>query len=757
MLGSPRNFLISCALMLGSCTNSAVETSFHITAKRPDGSPIALASVKLDGDIVGETNAFGTLQISKSLPTSNDHTITISVDDPTYYYSPYSQKFRLDDRSSKTIEILAVMYLAPKPKMPSRIQTKELPNSNISTLARSTASATTDTTPYPPLVELGLHHLDGAYDSITTENRAAMNRVLFNVHVYSGHAPIANAEVTWSNNKMDIATCLTNDRGRCALWTDTKLLGNSSILVRKVGFESSLKEIHPEENQNIRFNLRPGQTVDLRIFTSHPKSDVPADGVNISLGRDLVTSSNKCGFATLPIKLQERPLILTATHQNQEFMVRISEKNALADVVNLRLPLDLDSLKPDYVAFNVHTPTAHEINIDETTLRSILDAIHTETSARRPKHLTVSAERLASGEIGILPILENTGRSIKLSITMLDAEAGTVISEQIDGVALSPNDINTAVRKILTRLDARRSYHGVVTGSDSDGLVIWMDSHRSRPGDTIVIKTRNETLQATVSKVRSNQITAKIQGRELASETWQILGAIAQTEPLEPAPIRQILEFLPSLRPRAPELISLDAATKHLTENNPQQALKVLESMTDHSPKTEILKLHFSAQAYLQLGDITRAVATLYSALPLAIQNNMEIPEQIIATNLNRLKTELIPQMREDMDLTNALNELEAENHELLKQLLHHSQDFGPDFDAIKVTLTYSNILINQKRAVASDDRVTLSKLPNTWRELETTLSGLKLRDDQLLGLKQSIAANRANTELGRSHSKVKL
>jgi hypothetical protein len=60
-----------CAFFLIGCTEKSAATRIHVTAKRPDGSTIALATVRIDGEAVGETNAFGTLSLSKDLRTEH--------------------------------------------------------------------------------------------------------------------------------------------------------------------------------------------------------------------------------------------------------------------------------------------------------------------------------------------------------------------------------------------------------------------------------------------------------------------------------------------------------------------------------------------------------------------------------------------------------------------------------------------------------------------------------------------------------------
>jgi len=738
----PKNSLtVLCALFCVACTETTTNTSIHVTAKRPDGSAVPLATVQIDGEIVGETNAFGTLQLSKNLNTKGDHIISVSVDDPTYYYSPHSEKFRADSRRDNRIDISAVMYLVPKPKnlMTQKLKHSPVPLEQTKTISSELqASGASLAETALPLIDLNLGHFDSPEEPLPEKVTAITDQAIFNVHVYSGHAPISNAKVTWASHSSQVSTCMTNDRGRCALWKDKKLVGSGTILVQKKGFESSLKEILPDENQNIRFNLKSGSTVDLRVFSAHPNADDPADGVSIVVGRDMVTKSNKSGFIIFPAS-QHDPKILTLKYQGLEIPVVIPSTTADEEITVLRLPNNSDSFKPNYVIYNVHTPKIQDISISAEALENIIDAIKNETTASRTVLLTARPDQLKLGDIGILPVLENTGKGMKRSISLLDKDLGTVISEQADGIELSTDGIAIAVKRLLTDLNARQSAYGVVIGTDRNALVIAMDAKKTTPGDKVTVETRDQSFVGSVTKIINNKVHVISSEISLPTDAWRLLGARTVTQPKQPASITEFQEFLPSLTPRSPDLLSIDTALKHLTENNPQQALKSLESLNDRSPVHTILRNHQAAQAHLLLGDTSRAVACLYSAISAAVEHDLKVPAFLSAVNLNRLKAELLPDISSDRSLADALQEIKTENQYLLSQIDIIRSDLGP----IKATLDYTRILISQKLAKATADNAALSKIPDSWNELEKSLSAQKLSTMQLQGLKQSIAKSR--------------
>ena len=735
----PKKILpIICAFIFIACTETTATTSIHVTAKRPDGSAIPLAKVQIDGETLGETNAFGTLQVSKDLNTDDEHRITVSLEDLTYYYSPHSEKFRIDSRDDNRINISAVMYLAPKPK--NLVAQKLSPSSAPSREAQpilSTRESSNASLPVTsmPLIDLNLGHFAGREISAPEKSQTIADQAIFNVHVYSGHAPIANAKVIWASHASHVSTCMTNDRGRCALWKDKKLVDSGTIVVRKNGFESSLKEILPDENQNIRFNLKSGSTIDLRVFSAHPTLDEPSEGVSVIVGKDTVAKSNKSGFVVVPAR-QHDPKTLILRYQDLEIPVVIPSNVAEEEITILRLPNDKATFNPNYVIHNVHTPRSQDISISAEALHNIVDAIHNESAAGKSENLTARPDQLKQGEIGIIPILENTGKGMKLSISMLDKDLGTVISEQAEGIELSTNGIATAVKRLITDLKTRQPAYGMVIGTDRDNLVIAMDARKTKSGDKITVETRDQTFAGTITKVQNNRINAKINEISLPADAWQLLGARTVTQPKQPAAISQFLEFLTTLTPRAPDLISIDMALKHLAENNPRQALKSLEAVPDSSPVHSILRYHQAAQAHLLLGDTTRAVACLYSGISTAVEHELQGPAYMMTVNLNRLKAELLPDISSDKILADTLREIKTENQQLLNQI----NLVSPDHRLIKATLDYTNLLISQKLAKATDDHAALSVIPKSWDELERGLSVQNLSATQLQGLKNSIA-----------------
>jgi hypothetical protein len=740
-----------CAFFLISCTETSATTRIHVTAKRPDGSTIALAAVRIDGETVGETNAFGTLELSKDLRTDIDHTISVSVDDSNYYYSPHSQSFRVDDRGDNQIAISAVMYLAPKPK---RLNSKELenqPTKSTDVQLTTTVSAQEHLTTPMPLIELKARHFKSIKSTANAKTSPA-DQTLFNVHVYSGHAPIANAEVTWTSPSSSASTCMTNDRGRCVLWKDKSLANAGNLLVRKTGFESNLREILPEDNQNIRFNLKSGFTADMRILGAHPRLDEPAEGVEVILGKDLAATSNKSGFVIAPTR-QHSPLNLTIKHQGHEIPIMIPAKSWETELLTLRLPSRKGTFKTEYTAFKVHTPGNQGTNVTADALENILATIKTETSATESEQMTIDLEQLNKGTVGILPILENTGKGMKLSIAMIDTRLGKVISEQLDGVDLSSDGITLAVKRLLSALDERQAKAGVVVGTDQDDLLINIDPKAVKLGDVITLKTRNQTLIGRITKRLNDRISAKFNGISTTEDAWHLMGAQAFTQPKQAGEIAQFQKMLPSLDPRSPELASIDLATKQLAENNPRQALRTLDTVIGGSHLIVILKLHQAAQAHLLLGDTTRAVACLYSAVATAVENDLKVPAFIATVNLNRLKAELMPNLYSEKSLAEALQELQGDNRDLLNEL----NGLSPELTPIKATLDYSKLLLLQKLAQATADRDTLSTMAKSWDEFEKSLPGHNLSNTDLLGLKQSIVTSRKNYGFNPSSKKVNL
>lgn len=732
MKATSKKYLISAlCLLISSCDENRDTFKIKVSAKRADGASIALASVHLDGEPLGETNAFGTLDASKALRVDEQHTVTVTHEDPSYYYSPYSQKFQFTHNDHKQINIDAVMFLAPKPKN-LKTEPKIISVDKKNSPQTGAESFLTDlATPRLSLLDLNLRDFKAEKNNNKLEHQP-IDEDIVSIHVHSGHAALSNATVMLAGGDGQITQCFTNERGRCALRAKRTKANTASVLVRKKGFESQIGNVIFGETQNIRMNLKPGFTLDIRVMSSKNTKLSPAPSISLVSEQGVTVQSDQQGLAVIPAAKRD---LIHLTLKSGEKGTPLNVRSALTseDLINLRLPSTDQATSPQFVVHHVHTRDGDTFAAADNLLENIVTSIKSEVGAEISEGFSVDPDQLNVGQFALLPILGNTDQGPTLSIMMIEKDQGTIISEKIGASDLNKIGLNNAIKNLLSQLQKRRPRVGVVEHIEGDHILIRSENTNVNPGESVAIKLDNKMIAAQITKVNKNQITAKIANSDLL-ETWRLLGALTFTQPIQDSKGLQLEPLLQSLHPKPASLQPLDLALKYLRELNPKQALLSLEKLEISTPAIEIMKLYQDARGQLQLGNTSQAASRLYRALALAEEHQYQDPIYIVSASLNLLKSELLPDFGPDRDLANTLSEFLSENRSLLEQIDSRSARIK----SLKPTLEYANLLLSQKLAVASGDALTLSKLTQRWETFEQSLQGLELSDEQRLQFARS-------------------
>jgi tetratricopeptide (TPR) repeat protein len=752
MLYHVRNyFLIICTQWTVSCSQPVTKTNISIKAQRIDGSAIALAKVELDGVLLGETNAFGTLKSSNDLKTDIEHSIKVSFEDASYYYSPYKKNFVITKQNPTNVDITAIMYLAPKPKA-NRI----LKNSKPLRLTENSKNSTAVSLKPPTASQMPWINLKPsdfiAEKKTRYDDQPPSRQAMFHVHVNSGYTPLENTEVTWKSSSSEEATCSTNARGRCTFSFDknTKQLG--ILFIRRSGFQSQLREILPQEHQNYRLNLQAGSTIDLEVTNAGASEKEPASGISVAVNNQSADSTNQFGLTVFPKPATDEIKVeLTGDKLTTPLILNLPQ--TFGEVIQLRLPLTTSRTNPEYLTFHTHAVASQNFVPSPAVLNDILNVLERQMPSARIDQEFAHLDQLSLGQVGILPIMENTSKGIKLTIMMLDKNRQSVISEQIDGLGVDKNTIEKSIAKMCGNLQKRQSKYALIDRVDYDSIEFQMDPRFVKFGEEILISNEAGAIKAAVVKIQNDRITAKLLDAHHLKTPWDLIGSQVSNSQQYATDIHEVFKLAPSLRILMPSLIPLDKAAKYLLENNPYQALKELDQLTDSSPLAEIMKLQESAQAYSQLSQYSAALNCLYRALALAIENNFEVVSSILNVNLYRLKAELLPVLKFDRNLLDALTDFKIETKSLHEKL----QESMPNHPLVKITFDYVDLLLAQKIALVTDDNSGLSNMSKAWDSLKNDFEHLGSTNIDTENFNQAIAKARSLPSSQNSNINMKL
>lgn len=695
------------ALQCYACHQNNTETRVSVSAKRLDGSPVALAKVTVDGKTIGETNAFGTFTDLVYLPPESEHYVQVSFDDSTYYYSPHTTKFQVQPGVTNDIDVQATMYLVPKPKKSTFKSAESVtPHDVKDTAYVSSSDLPTDERFNLPL--LPITAADFALSAPLATNTSHQPTVMLTAHAFSGHTPLAGATVLWSEPNLYEYQCTTNDRGRCVIQALANGRSPGTLLVRKSGFESISQSLLAAENQNVRLKLNPGTSLDLRFFSASLKSEKPHDAVKIFDGTTQIAITDINGYAIIPVTAK-RQIALKFAPPGQNLTIDADEFTEFGEVLKIKLAAHKTETV-DYKISDVHVFKNNDIQLGAQVLDTVVDTLIKETAGSRLRSIELSSKSPDSNYIGVIPILEGSSKGLTLTLTAFEPSEGLVISEQIGQIPHSESALEAAVATLADRIKARHSACGFIERVDGNQIHVWMVTDAVKIGDILNISQQDADLKAIVLSTQRRKAIARLSTAIPSKNTWRFLGKKTTRPPRDASNISSLVDLLAKLNPKTPEFEKIALAKKHLMENNPRQALRDLDLNNASDHQTRILLLQEKADAHLALDEKGLALASLYKALSYALETGLQSVVSTISININRIRSEILPVLNEDKNLLAALKELDADNSRLMEDLNSQKVD-----RVVEATLRYATLLTKQKLAETSLDAAGMTTLEQAW------------------------------------------
>lgn len=702
-----KSLILIFALHCYACQQKNTETRVNVSAKRLDGSPVALAKVTVDGSTVGETNAFGTFTDLIYLSSESEHHVQVSFDDSTYYYSPHTTKFTVQPGLTNNIDVQATMYLAPKPKKTAFKSTESVMPPDV----KGTAYVRSSDLPSDERFSLPLIPItaaDFAASAPPTTNTSHQPTVMLTAHAFSGHTPLAGATVLWSEPDLYEYQCTTNDRGRCVIQALANGRSTGTLIVRKSGFESISQSLVATENQNVRLKLNPGTSLDLRFFSTSLKSEKPYDGVKIYDGTTQIATTDINGYAIIPVN-KRRQIDLKFASPGQKMTIDADEFTEFDEVLKIKLAAHKTETV-DYKISDVHVFKNNDIQLGAQVLDTVVETLIKETAGSRLRSIELSSKSPDTNYIGMIPILEGSSKGLTLTLTVFEPSEGLVISEQIAQIPNSESALEDAVATLTERIKARHSAYGFIERVDGNQIHVSMVKDAVKIGDILNISQQDADLKAIVLSTSRGKAIARLSTAIPNKNTWRFLGRKTTRRSRDASNISSLVDLLANLNPKTPEFEKIALAKKHRIENNPRQALRDLDIKNAKDHQTRILMLQEKADAHLALDEKGFALASLYEALSYASETRLQSAVSTISININRIRSEILPVLNEDKNLLATLRELDADNSRLMESLNSQKVD-----GVVEATLRYATLLTKQKLAETSLDVAGMTTLEQAW------------------------------------------
>jgi hypothetical protein len=725
------NFKIN-ALLAGmfaiGCSREQTSIQIRVTAKTAEGKPVSGAVVNLDGENVGETNAFGEFKLTSEVKTGKYHKLMLAKDDPRYYFAPHIETFKAKDNAEQIVEITPTMYVVPKP----RFKNENLPSTQPVTPSLSKQANVAFNLGVPqdeekheaqpllvPLPEIN------SENKVQSAKNTAEKTVFITAHVYAGRLPLADARLTWIGSGQPF-TCMTNERGRCTLKVPEQFRDGAYVIAEKKDYLSKISEAPRRDNENIRFSMQTGENIVVHAtkksaWTTQPLADAEirlsgaSRGKTNSQGVALVDiGNNRSGIiqVTDPNTGDQQNIPIKELHLDESVEANFADTRDLGWKTKIILPPRSTPAMQGGEPPNLSQPPLMIAFREALKLTSSQDDRYNETIP-------------APGVLNILPILHRNENNFQIYLIAIDATGPLRQSAIVD--IKSPDLASSWAASAVTAyndLMGSLMPQGIVTQVSGEKLTVNFAGHPPRQGEQLGISIYpglyhpNYYLQAKVVDSNQGKLKARIQ-METKFDTshlpWEAVGAAAritrqQEETINLSEILQFKEFSAADR-------GLILAKKYLAENNPLDALKSLDDNPGHAADMHA-RNNMKSDIYLALGDISSLQREQTRIMKTSIADGQEFFAELSEANILRMQAQSLPVIEKEPALGERLSYLAHRADAIYASI----KDPNPQ---LALTLQYTKLVATRKKAECEDDIVTLASLSSQLNLLESLVHQL--------------------------------
>lgn len=299
-------------LFVGCRKQSSMSVKVHV--KTGDGEDINGAVVSVDHELIGETNAFGTLSYSFNAEQGSIHRIDVAKENETYYFAPHFETVKVPKAAKSEWDVTATLYMVPKPRATKANLSEAIvadpgaaPESSVGPVITKTGRDQGIWSAYPFLEEddatPSIVDLSATEDQAIQEKKdAAEDLPLFTVHAYQGKEPMAHTEVySCVHGKVPELLCTSNDRGRCVIRSSSALSSASwSLLIKNPHTKTQILNGPFEKNANVRANLIGGKSDDYLVVYDDFGLKKPVSDASVVIAQEpSIFKTSMCGIASV--------------------------------------------------------------------------------------------------------------------------------------------------------------------------------------------------------------------------------------------------------------------------------------------------------------------------------------------------------------------------------------------------------------------------------------------------------------------------
>ena len=266
---------------LYGCTEKKVEVTLRIEVKTNQGDAVADAAVKLDGELIGQSDTNGQLAVKLQLPSKARKKIEVTKQSDKYYFAPFFESFVVPE-VGKEQSVTATLFFVPKPEADDNNASSpadgstEVSASDKNGVTPPATETTTDTGSSAIVSDKQVEGVEdqGPYPKPQKPNKGPLAFTIYIAETKSENqtAPekmIADALIFYGSEKSgDLKlACKTNSRGRCLVRFQERPEGPVSFVAKKSGYLTQSESVEIDEEGTLRMNLVRGETIDIFATT----------------------------------------------------------------------------------------------------------------------------------------------------------------------------------------------------------------------------------------------------------------------------------------------------------------------------------------------------------------------------------------------------------------------------------------------------------------------------------------------------------
>ncbi len=313
-------FILMQMLFLVACTKT-VKVDLQVSARDSQGQVVSGASVKVDGDFVGSTDAEGHLRVPLKLSRGKRHKVEVAKSSADYYFAPFYDSFDSGSSSESLVAVEALLYAVPKPSPEEQVEIEKesAPDPAKSDQAVAEQVADTKSSPVAQVVETPVATSSSASQpgavEVGGESEVTISAteapIIYTIHVFEGERPLKGAQIVFAHDDQRLfeSGCRSNERGRCVIRFSAAPPSSVKLVARLDGYQTQAATVTITHQGLHRFSLQRGASIEVLAQTRNYNRITPIADIGVAISGKATGVTDAYGHFLAPYRGKRTDLV----------------------------------------------------------------------------------------------------------------------------------------------------------------------------------------------------------------------------------------------------------------------------------------------------------------------------------------------------------------------------------------------------------------------------------------------------------------